>query len=103
MLAQIDRILLLKNIPHETVNVTYVANILPRPKISDLLGVTYWKILVLAMGNEVYCDTRRQCLRWTRRFFLRHHWTQMTGLEVHVCPIYCISDSQTRVGTVHLR
>jgi hypothetical protein len=34
-----------------------VSNILPRPELSELLGVTYRRIPVLAIGNDVYCDT----------------------------------------------
>ena len=30
---------------------------LPRPELSDLLGVTYRRIPVLAIGNDVYSDT----------------------------------------------
>ncbi|KAJ7720803.1 hypothetical protein B0H16DRAFT_1896741 [Mycena metata] len=62
---KIDRILLLKKIPHETVTVT---NILPRPEISELLGVTYRKIPVLAIGNDVYCDTSLIVSALERRF-----------------------------------
>ena len=31
--------------------------VMPRPELSDLLGVTYRRIPVLAIGNDVYCDT----------------------------------------------
>lgn len=31
---------------------------LPRPEITDLLGLNYRRIPVLAIGNDVYCDTR---------------------------------------------
>lgn len=34
-----------------------VGMILPRPELSELLGVGYRKIPVLAIGNDVYCDT----------------------------------------------
>lgn len=30
---------------------------LPRPDISDRLGIGYRRIPVLAIGNDVYCDT----------------------------------------------
>ena len=30
---------------------------MPRPELSELLGVMYRKIPVLAIGNDVYCDT----------------------------------------------
>lgn len=31
--------------------------ILPRPELSELLGITYRRIPILAIGNDVYCDT----------------------------------------------
>ena len=31
---------------------------LPRPEITDLLGIKYRRIPILAIGNDVYCDTR---------------------------------------------
>ncbi len=30
---------------------------LPRPEITDVLGIGYRKIPILAIGNDVYCDT----------------------------------------------
>lgn len=30
---------------------------LPRPELSDMLGVGYRRIPILAIGNDVYCDT----------------------------------------------
>ncbi|KAJ6461137.1 hypothetical protein C8R47DRAFT_1159835 [Mycena vitilis] len=51
---KIDHVLLLKNIPHEKVN---VGRILPRPEITDMLDVKYRRIPVLAIGNDLYCDT----------------------------------------------
>lgn len=30
---------------------------LPRPELSEMLGVGYRRIPVLAIGNDVYCDT----------------------------------------------
>jgi len=35
-----------------------VSPILPRPEITDYLGVIYRRIPILAIGNDVYCDTR---------------------------------------------
>ena len=29
----------------------------PRPELSELLGIDYRRIPVLAIGNDVYCDT----------------------------------------------
>ncbi|TDL29530.1 hypothetical protein BD410DRAFT_817606 [Rickenella mellea] len=54
---KIDNVLLLKGIPHRKVDVRTVSMTLPRPEISDLLGVSYRRIPVLAIGNDVYCDT----------------------------------------------
>ncbi|KAG5343094.1 hypothetical protein C0989_000084 [Termitomyces sp. Mn162] len=48
--VKIDNILILKNIPHQKVNVSPV---LPRPEITDLLGITYRRIPILAIGNDV--------------------------------------------------
>lgn len=30
---------------------------MPRPELSELLGIAYRRIPVLAIGNDVYCDT----------------------------------------------
>ncbi|KAJ7626606.1 hypothetical protein DFH06DRAFT_1141904 [Mycena polygramma] len=46
---------LVKNVDHVKVN---VANMLPRDEITALLGVTYRRIPILAIGNDIYCDTR---------------------------------------------
>ncbi|KAJ7904484.1 hypothetical protein B0H14DRAFT_2327820 [Mycena olivaceomarginata] len=62
---KIDHVLLLKNIPHEKVN---VANVLPRPEITDLLGVTHRRIPILAIGNDIYCDTSLIASALERRF-----------------------------------
>ncbi|PPQ63867.1 hypothetical protein CVT24_009493 [Panaeolus cyanescens] len=51
---KIQNILTLKKIPYKRVN---VANILPRPELKELLGIPYRRIPVLAIGNDVYCDT----------------------------------------------
>ncbi|KAL0575659.1 hypothetical protein V5O48_006315 [Marasmius crinis-equi] len=53
---KVDHVLLLKNIPHKTVN---VSPILPRPEITDALGVIYRRIPIMAIGNDIYCDTRK--------------------------------------------
>ncbi|KAF7355287.1 Glutathione S-transferase [Mycena sanguinolenta] len=52
--AKIENVLLFKNILYEQVN---VANVLPRPEITDLLGLTHRRIPILAIGNDIYCDT----------------------------------------------
>lgn len=31
--------------------------VLPRPEITDVLGVKYRRIPILAIGNDIYCDT----------------------------------------------
>lgn len=41
---------------------------LPRPELSELLGVSYRRIPVLAIGNDVYCDTSLICYALERRF-----------------------------------
>ena len=42
--------------------------VLPRPELSDLLGVKYRRIPVLAIGNDVYCDTNLIATVLERRF-----------------------------------
>ncbi|EIN10838.1 hypothetical protein PUNSTDRAFT_43613 [Punctularia strigosozonata HHB-11173 SS5] len=51
---KISNLLLLKNIPHYEVDVSRAP---PRPELSSLLGISYRRIPVLAIGNDVYCDT----------------------------------------------
>ncbi|KAJ7744478.1 hypothetical protein DFH07DRAFT_834454 [Mycena maculata] len=63
--VKVDHVLLLKNIPHEKVN---VANMLPRPEITEQLGITYRRIPILAVGNDVYCDTSLIASALERRF-----------------------------------
>ncbi|KAF5387812.1 hypothetical protein D9615_000378 [Tricholomella constricta] len=62
---KVDNVLVLKKIPHQKVNVSPV---LPRPEITDLLGVTYRRIPILAIGNDVYCDTSLIVSALERRF-----------------------------------
>lgn len=57
--------LLLKHIPYHRVDVPLT---LPRPQISDLLGVAYRRIPVLAIGNDLYCDTSLIAPVLERRF-----------------------------------
>lgn len=40
----------------------------PRPELSDLLGITYRRIPLLAIGNDVYCDTSLIASVLERRF-----------------------------------
>ncbi|KAG6919404.1 hypothetical protein DXG01_006287 [Tephrocybe rancida] len=63
--VKIDNLLTLKRIPYQKVNVSPV---LPRPEITDLLGLTYRRIPVLAIGNDVYCDTSLIASTLERRF-----------------------------------
>jgi len=63
--VKIDNVLALKNVPHQTVN---VSPMLPRPEITDLLGITYRRIPILAIGNDVYCDTSLIVSALERRF-----------------------------------
>jgi len=41
---------------------------LPRPEITDYLGITYRRIPILAIGNDVYCDTSLIVNALERRF-----------------------------------
>ncbi|KAI0089151.1 hypothetical protein BDY19DRAFT_944425 [Irpex rosettiformis] len=49
-----QNLLTIKKVPHLRVN---VSPMLPRPEITDLLGIKYRRIPLLAIGNDVYCDT----------------------------------------------
>ncbi|KAJ7162061.1 hypothetical protein C8R46DRAFT_1164342 [Mycena filopes] len=62
---KIDNVLLLKKVPHEKVD---VSRTLPRPEITDLLGLTYRRIPILAIGNDIYCDTSLIASALERRF-----------------------------------
>lgn len=62
--TKIDNVLYLKNIPHSKVNVNMT---LPRPEL-ELIGVSYRRIPVLAIGNDVYCDTSLIASVLERRF-----------------------------------
>jgi hypothetical protein len=42
--------------------------VLPRHELSDLLGISYRRIPVLAIGNDVYCDTSLIASALERRF-----------------------------------
>lgn len=41
---------------------------LPRPELSELLGISYRRIPLLAIGNDVYCDTSLISYTLERRF-----------------------------------
>ena len=45
-----------------------VPSTLPRPEISNLLGIAYRRIPLLAIGNDVYCDTSLISYALERRF-----------------------------------
>ncbi|KAL0577734.1 hypothetical protein V5O48_004283, partial [Marasmius crinis-equi] len=62
---KVDQVLLLKSVPHQTV---HVARILPRPEITDLLGLNYRRIPILAIDNDIYCDTSIIIPALERRF-----------------------------------
>ncbi|PPR06570.1 hypothetical protein CVT24_001751 [Panaeolus cyanescens] len=62
---KVDNILTLKKIPHQRVN---VSSMLPRPEITELLGITYRRIPILAIGNDVYCDSSLIATALERRF-----------------------------------
>lgn len=45
---------------------------LPRPEITDQLGIRYRRIPILAIGNDVYCDTRSRPLCCQRNIPISH-------------------------------
>ncbi|KAI0089149.1 hypothetical protein BDY19DRAFT_944414 [Irpex rosettiformis] len=63
--TKVKNLLLLKKIPHKRVDVSMM---LPRPEITDLLGVKYRRIPILAIGNDIYCDTSLIANVLERRF-----------------------------------
>jgi len=62
--TKLEHILLLKNIAHHKVD---VAPSWPRPEIQSL-GIGYRRIPILAIGNDVYCDTNLIASVLERRF-----------------------------------
>ncbi|KAF8915912.1 hypothetical protein CPB85DRAFT_1292377 [Mucidula mucida] len=62
---KLEHILYIKQIPHHTVN---VKSFLPRPEITDFLGLGYRRIPILAIGNDIYCDTSLIASTLERRF-----------------------------------
>ncbi|ESK92203.1 glutathione s-transferase [Moniliophthora roreri MCA 2997] len=60
-----DNILLLKGIPHKRVNVSLL---LPRPEITDDLGLNYRRVPIMTIGNDIYCDTSLMIPVLERRF-----------------------------------
>ncbi|KAL1739633.1 hypothetical protein HDZ31DRAFT_68741 [Schizophyllum fasciatum] len=63
--TKVETMLAVKRIPAAHVN---VAPLLPRPEISDLLGLGYRRIPVLAIGRDLYCDTSLIASVLERRF-----------------------------------
>ncbi|KIP07677.1 hypothetical protein PHLGIDRAFT_29881 [Phlebiopsis gigantea 11061_1 CR5-6] len=63
--TKVKNLLLAKGIPHKRVATTMAP---PRPELSDLLGITYRRIPLLAIGNDVYCDTSLIASVLERRF-----------------------------------
>ncbi|ESK97607.1 glutathione s-transferase [Moniliophthora roreri MCA 2997] len=64
---KVDHVLLLKSVPHQTV---HVSSTLPRPEITNLLGIGYRRIPILAIDNDIYCDTSLITSALERRFAL---------------------------------
>lgn len=62
---KVDHVLLLKSVPHQIVQ---VSSMLPRPEITDLLGLNYRRIPILAIDNDIYCDTSIIVPTLERRF-----------------------------------
>ncbi|EAU84754.2 hypothetical protein CC1G_00273 [Coprinopsis cinerea okayama7 len=62
---KVDNALTLKRIPHQIVSVSPV---LPRPEVADILGIPYRRIPILAIGNDIYCDTSLIVSTLERRF-----------------------------------
>lgn len=78
---KVHNILLLKGIQHQRVDVGRCSNSIcaklnqvkvsrtpPRPALSELLGINYRRIPVLAIGRDVYCDTSLIASVLERRF-----------------------------------
>ncbi|KAI0796853.1 hypothetical protein C8Q75DRAFT_802526 [Abortiporus biennis] len=63
--TKVKNMLTVKRIPHKRVAVGMT---LPRPDLSELLGVSYRRIPILAIGNDVYCDSSLIAAALERRF-----------------------------------
>ncbi|KAF9651127.1 hypothetical protein BDM02DRAFT_3163906 [Thelephora ganbajun] len=57
--------LLLKKIPHARVEVSMT---LPRPELSEIMGITYRRIPILAIGRDIYADTSLIASTLERRY-----------------------------------
>ncbi|KAJ7512478.1 hypothetical protein B0H11DRAFT_2214273 [Mycena galericulata] len=73
-------LLLLKNVAYQEVN---VANMLPRPEITELLGVNYRRIPILAIENDIYCDTSLIASALERRFPAAHGYGTIFPSKKH--------------------
>ncbi|KAI0921654.1 hypothetical protein AcW1_004435 [Taiwanofungus camphoratus] len=63
--SKVKNILALKRIPHSRVQVSYIP---PRRELLEDLGIAYRRIPVLAIGNDVYCDSSLIASVLERRF-----------------------------------
>lgn len=63
--TKVKNLLLVKKIPYQSVDVFMLR---VRPELSELLGIGYRRIPVLAIGNDVYCDTALIGLALERQF-----------------------------------
>ncbi|OSC98982.1 hypothetical protein PYCCODRAFT_1438790 [Trametes coccinea BRFM310] len=63
--TKVKNLLIIKRIPHLRVE---VSTTLPRPDLSDRLGITYRRIPILAIGKDVYCDSSLIAAVLERRF-----------------------------------
>ncbi|KAF5331708.1 hypothetical protein D9611_007708 [Ephemerocybe angulata] len=71
---KIDNALALKGVPHKRVQ---VSPMLPRPEVSQELGINYRRIPLLSIGNDVYCDTGLIALALERRFPASQGYTSL--------------------------
>ncbi|CCL98447.1 uncharacterized protein FIBRA_00445 [Fibroporia radiculosa] len=62
---KVQSLLALKGVPYTRV---LVLNIPPRPALSTLLGITYRRVPVLAIGSDIYCDSAAIASALERRF-----------------------------------
>ena len=58
-----------------------VSMTLPRPDITDSLGINYRRIPILAIGNDVYCDTSLITPVLERQFSPQHGYPTIFPLR----------------------